>query len=87
VSRSAGLLSRLRSRRVGLAPPSVSLSLVSRTQEREIKDPCHLERVSPRTSRKVPTGPEARCSRRRASFLRGTLRLTRRHSFAQGDLV
>ena len=58
--------------RVGLAPPSGSLGLLSRIPTPEINNPCHLERVSPRTSRKVPTGPEGRRSRRTASILRGT---------------
>ncbi len=35
---------------------------------------CHLERVSPRTSRKVPTGTKARFSRRTVSFLRWAFR-------------
>jgi hypothetical protein len=40
----------------------------------EVGYSCHLERESPRTSRKVSTGQEARLSQRSASFNRGTFR-------------
>ena len=49
---------------------------------------CHLERVSPRTSRKVPTGSGARFSRRTASVFRGTLRLRDLGGrSARGDMI
>ena len=49
---------------------------------------CHLERVSPRTSRKVPTGLGARISQRTASLNRGTFRLRGLGGrSAQGDML
>jgi len=48
---------------------------------------CHLERESPRTSRKVPTGLGARISRRFASVYLGTFRLRGLGGrSAQGDM-
>jgi len=46
---------------------------------------CHSERASPRGSRRISRGSASCRNPHRCSVLRGTLRLARRHSLAQGD--
>jgi hypothetical protein len=63
---------------MGAVPGSVSWRNESQAPSPRSRDrlkPCHLERVSPRTSRKVSTGSGARFSHWTASNLRGTFRL------------
>ena len=53
-----------------------------------VADTCHSERASPRASRRIPTGTDARTSRSTPSLLRGTLRLRSLGGCsAQGDVV
>jgi len=74
-------------------PPPITLSTATpRTAPTHgmtrVADTCHSERASPRASRRIPTGTDARTSRRAPALLRGTLRLRSLGGCsAQGDVV